>query len=68
MKSYEFTVRFYYYQFISIFDLILTRPFHYLGESAPYYGALCIVEFHGTKVHVSLQMVEIQNIEVDNEY
>ena len=61
-------IRFYNYKFSSYFDLMLTRPFHYLGESAPYEGALCIVELHCTKVHVALRMAKIQNTEVDNEY
>ena len=51
---------FYKYNFSPFFDLMLTRPFHCLGGSALYQGALCIVEFHYTKVHGALRVVEIQ--------
>ena len=46
---------------------MLTRPFHYLGGTAPQQGPLCIVEFHYTKVHGALRVVEIQITEVNHE-
>ena len=55
-------------QFQFIFDLMLTRPFDYLGGNALYKHVVCIVELHRTKVHAALRMVEIQNIQVHHEY
>ena len=46
---------------------MLTRPFHYLGGSTPYQGALCIVELHYTNVHGALRVVEIQITEDNHE-
>ena len=46
---------------------MVTRPFHYLGGTAPLQGAPCIVELHYTKVHGALRVVEIQITEDNHE-
>ena len=63
----QFMIWFYIYNFSSLFDLMLTRPFHYLGGRAPLQGAQCIVELYYTKVHGALRVVEIQITEDNHE-